>query len=233
MGIRINKVMGYGLDNLQGLSMESDQWDNTGIDERLARHPQDVFSEDNKGDYVMTRKSFFEFVKNSNFGDVTDRLLLTRLTPNSWNPQDSFKWECEGGDSAVLVIVEPTCPDWYRRDDNLDYVDYVNRYGDDDDMTPKVSRLSRGIYPYSGYSDIRTGRKVKLDTNLSLQDLADSSIPEDYREELTGIKTGQEILDFARPTVPFGIQMLCRWLGLFKEDTSVYVLRPLIYTYWS
>ena len=166
MGIRVNKVIGYGVKNLKP--------DDPRIDWDELRHPT---RRERRWDKSMS--SFFRWLKRKK---VQERLFELNLREHPgmdkgmerWlrsdvgflieNTKDQMKrhstsWlYIRGGPSAclihdgegrenVMVFLQPNHPDWHRHDDIMDYYEEHGRDGPSVRVTDLTKR--GGIYPYN------------------------------------------------------------------------------------
>jgi hypothetical protein len=249
MGIRVHKVLGYGLTNL--------------------------IKNDPRIDWVKYRKMYelewYEFFKwldspdniqrvrelcaNEKkdaslapylFGD-TDIGLLKRSFPDpprGWDPASCFQW-----DENVFNVIAPDSSSWYRHDDIIDYCEENEIHNTENRWMP----VSGGIFPYIGtmirfrgpkegvYQKIPKGIKgeilvdekgyVRLSTGLYNQLIGkwDSKIPPIATGEF--LKHLQE--DF-RPPIPNTIIALLLWAEVFTDlKVTLDELRPILMVYWA
>lgn len=259
MGIRIEKVLGYGIDDLR-LPYQLEK------DSRISLKKLNAFLD--QGDtstkeflaWCETHKSDIQKLYASEtirpqegFDDVSFALDLMKPSPKYrpklLNPSDCFSHSSEGGDPRVLVITPIEHPDWKRRDDVIDYYEAQNL---PDPLNPRVQKIPGGIYPYSGtiirvrppkdnYKDVTdqvTTDGGKCD-NLGPRALSAMSY-----EMLTGarsnrppIASGDALRHFQedwRAPLPVSVVALLLWSGACKDPARLISdLRPMIYTYWS
>lgn len=130
-----------------------------------------------------------------------------------WDPSNSIIFEPEFGLPSVLVLVPFFCyKEWHRYDDSIDYIEATNL----ESYAPKVTELTRGIYPYDYfYRDTRTGASISSN-NINHFDLVEK------------LKNGEII-----PRVPAEIRALASYLKLFNDPNQAELLKPLLYVYWS
>lgn len=230
MGIRIKKILGYGLTDI------------VKNDERFARQPNDAWEWIDEHDQEFV-PAYLTWVREQR--DETDRHPLEAIMLGSaqtdrkryrGNPTEMFTYNDEFGDPAVMCVTPACCPDWTRHDDMLDYCEHTIDH-QDDGAVPIVRPYPGSLYPWNDYVDVRTGRTVRdaFDIRRTGKYLRPRAHEEVCPEILT--RNGFTSFDDAEanlaPMIPSSVRFLCEWAGLFKEPKSVYLLRPLIYSYWS
>lgn len=229
MGIRIHKVMGYGLDDL---SPDGDA--------RLAGTPSGIMEAAAGADRAAFRrwlrgqaKAALEAGDEDRAFDVEETVSMLGLA-RRWRPADSFHWDGESGLPGVLVVVPPGFADWSRYDDGLDYAEFAARRGFDGGAVPEVLPIPGGIYPFTGaLCDARDGRPVRHLPWPTVERLSRDDANVEAIRKLTGMGSPQEVRDHLRPPVPAPVRHLCEWLGVFAEPGAVHRLKPLLYTWWS
>lgn len=220
MGIRIHKSLGYGLDDL----VEDDP--------RLARPFYEVFDE---LDRDRMEYEFISFARS--IADKHDELyvdLFKRDELEDRNPPlyYSVVQDSEFGSENVALFIPPGHKDWVRYDDIIDYYE-SEEFNPEDPMEPRVQLLDKPIWPYDGWShkgESLTNNAYKMfDLIRTLKrDNRESSDIEKILLEEYGMN-----YDEIRPTIPFILAALLKFVRLFKEDSTIYTLKPMIYTYWS
>lgn len=229
MGIRINKVIGYGLDDVvteNGVITDSrinpDSPLLTGIDEggddywAYLEKAAEAGDEDAEHDLLMWTA----------FGrDADTRWLVTH--------------QAECGLPNVLVVRPVGFPAWRRHDDPIDYQEEVLR---DDHPDPRVVRPLGGLHPFNGqHMDVRTGKRIE-GTMVNTWRRVVNSTSENEESRLAaldllarglGYADHAEAERFVAPFVPHEIRHVCAWGGLFTSEEVCLQLRPLIYTYWA
>lgn len=238
MGIRIKKMLGYGLTDLQCTDRGAI------IDHRI--------------NMDSTFVAYSDFSKRTNPTDYLDWLLdgnsvAEHGTMDTWLAK---RYEKEGslpdgfyndwyshivhgggdyGQDNVLCIRPLSARDWYRNDDIIDYTeaDFAKDWAGD------VRVLDTGIYPYTpDFMDAVTGEHIKWD-DLQLWTLAKNDESErpvermDELAQLAGYKDHNEALSRVVPNIPDTVRDMCIFGKLFTDDRYINDLRPMIYTYWS
>jgi hypothetical protein len=231
MGIRVHKILGYGLtDVLCG--------DFKIIDPRFTdRLQNDDFSE-------LTFGSFIEFLEGKKELDgpdseaawtyITVQSLFRDCKKPKWDTYDSFFHDPEYGLKNVFVVVPAEeSSRWYRHDDMIDYIE-------ESSMESRVKLIDRSLYPYESYMDARTGERVRNGSQII------STMR--YLEQLEGLEGVEQSMSYAKehgfsckedlfkilvPYVPHSVRYLCEWAGIFKDPKTALELRPMVYVYWA
>jgi hypothetical protein len=240
MGIRIHKMIGYGLTNVHYKKYKitdkrfSKQWleneDGQEFDreayvkwlkEKLAEYPEGY--EDRSFDY--NKKSAIQ---------MEIRFFQNDERAKRLDYYDTFVHQAEFGDPKVFCVV-PFCEvsQWKRYDDIIDYTEECSSYAEG--ACIKVRKLFGGIYPYIGtLMDSRDGRKIPQ-TGVTYSMLVDKKSPLDHDSiiKLTGFETIKEVRSYLKPYIPEPIQLLCEYSGIFSDPKVVFQLVPILYIYWS
>jgi hypothetical protein len=230
VGIRINKVIGYGLDDVVT--------ENGAIsDPRINPDSPLLTGIDEDGDDYWT---FLERIAEA--GDETaqhELLLMKMLTDREADTRWLVTHQAEYGLPNVLVVRPVGFPDWHRHDDPIDYQEEVLR---EDHPDPRAVRPLGGLYPFNGlHMDVRTGERIE-GTMVNTWRRAASSTSEDEENRLAvldllargfGYADHAEAERFVAPLVPHEVRHVCAWGKLFTSKEVCFQLRPLIYTYWA
>jgi len=256
MGIRIKKVLGYGLTDLKVDA------DNRIIDPRI--NPKSRLFSYEKSEVKETEK-YLKFLNErkelepDNFGIVMEIMALEQVISDKksfyYSPRSCVTHEDEGGLPEVLVITPfGSLSEWTRSDDNLDYYQDFSRRGDNF-SEPLVELIDMNLYPYDAYYlNANTGEKVNIDYVNVWRRLKDKHA-EDKALRLTdpNIEIKNEVTDeailalaqkmgFSDPEdlgknlaqqIPESLTYLNEWGKLFTDPKYLLDLRPMIYTYWN
>lgn len=242
MGIRVTKVLGYGLTDVK-----TRKWNIA--DGRINRKSPllDYDSDATLDDYLDWLKAEYP----------TDEKKMEHFSMDMWlfreRERDDFDWFKETGafdprslvhhgieymEKNVLLIRPLSCKNWRRYDDPIDYVEEAEKFKDDPNGTVNwYKEIPGGIFPFSGsFMNARTGERVQDGITL-YRVLTWEGWDKIYDLEDLAPKMGFEDGDDARanlvPIVPDGIRDLVKWGKLFTNDDVWKQLRPMIYTYWS
>lgn len=249
MGIRVHKVIGYGLTDVK---VEN----NKVVDERI--NPESPFLQSEKSRLDLEYQDYLKSLVNGDDKNIAfEAELELKDVHKNWYATDSFIHEIEYGLPNVLCFVPASCQDWKRYDDIIDYVEEVNNYSQDRlDNTARFKNLDRGIFPYDyGLMDSRTGHlyRKKEDTfvqNFSIMmkliknvhhgmKLMEDFAVEGFKERadksamLLGFKDRHEAEKYVAPSIPLCVRFLCEFGKFFQEEKTIFQLRPILYVYWS
>lgn len=262
MGIRINKVLGYGFKHCK---FDKDPRFNEWV-----FNDQDIWNEDKRTEFIyflkekqskflkekqskLSSDDFFDIAwdlawleKKECFadGDTLERLLLYDFI--KYNYYDMEKENPIG----PIIFTMPNYKSWNRYDDIIDYiecgidnrgaVDSVKFYLDD-------AGQSTGIYPHTSFVNRNTGKRVKFTpsdrrilTGILLElkkannpHLIHKNSPKEKSEfEKAGVENLIQWQRWVVPEVPSLIVNFCEFMDIFKNPLTVYRLRPMIYTFW-
>lgn len=242
MGIRVNKVLGYGITDL---ATENGRI----VDERFNLNSVYFDEANDKADAEeyedsLTVEAYMSFLHSKSVNNVMpsfsmDRVMLKEgiKRNQSYSVRDSFVFDCEGGSPEVFCLVPVHLQNkWRRVDDPIDYFELLSQglTGAEPNVTMLDDRS--GVYPYQGSVDKRTGDVLPLQKvqnwvraknvsggNEMLQffttDLGFSSVEE--ADENIVMQPSPDIVD------------LLEFSGLLSDLKYVYDFKPMIYTYWS
>lgn len=234
MGIRLHKVIGYGLTDV--VTKDGTVLDDPRID---ADSP---FVGGVRPDGHL---SYLDWLKSTPH-DEDDFGLLFEIqaleSGQDYGPEQyAVTWAPEYGMENVLVVRPLTERTWDRSDNPIDYAEH-NVTGLEPDN--RVHVLRGGLYPYDGlWMDSRTGEQIMgpdrpLHTWNTVRRAEDSGW-EDRPRILDHLAAQMGFTDHAEaercvvPLVPDSVRRLCEWGGLFTGPDVWLQLRPLLYVYWG
>lgn len=242
MGIRIHKILGYALADL---NVSEGSFDIT-EDERIDPNGFMSLSWEERKE-VYTSKRFHVEVElmcsNDDFFDSGYGLHLLRHQFKEGKiekyPFDNMCiWDPEFGLSNVLLFIPPSKAlnvgernSWYRYDDIIDYME------ENKEATPKIRFLNQPIYPYLRWMDLRDPPK-EIDTELvrlinHFKERGGMTMSWDALHDKYGFLHLEEAEENIAPIVPPELVHTLRYLHIFKDPETAYQLRPAIYTYWG
>lgn len=232
MGIRVKKVIGYGLTDVKTHKKHShriidERFDPEGYARRDYSDADESWEDVNARAYrEFLEKNYSKTELHSHSGPHLDLFTFQRVeTPRkgdyygwkvandekNWWPGAAFVHEGEFGLPNVCVVV-PYCwhEKWTRSDDTLDYHEEAATY----DQKNRVVELRCGIYPYiQDWADAKTHEPIKNKHPFEIREMAEEGL--------------------VVPRVPPVVRSMCRFLKIFKEEQTINELRPLLYVYWS
>jgi hypothetical protein len=224
MGIRIHKVIGYGMT---GIKMRNDRL----IDER--------FNQEKVGWDIVEAglTSFADFVQDlglvkilaHEFKLVNDLKMLNYVTSDYAKTGYAHKHlkdmrDCVNWHGKTLVFMPPEhVKSWYRYDNTMDYYDL----GCGTALRPTIKLLkTSGIYPYSDY--IPKPWKLNLIPSFNTMTYGEYQVLSSANSQFA-----QHVKDDWCINVPIIIRLMAAYLGLFKRPETIFELKPMIHTYWS
>lgn len=243
MGIRIHKVLGYGLTDVK---YDKKNWEFA--DERI--NPNSFLLDpyeykDRTGKDAPKTADYLNWIKDNtsdSHGWSLDSYLKTDkvdITDRKYVLDGCLHYQPEYGEDNVLVIRPVSCPDWERYDNIIDYVE--STYLHDPTEEPcinKVQEIDSGIYPWIGsYMDKRSGARLNdyvMDWIRAKNGgyMSDNPAGMDRLAQLVGFKDSVEAEWFVAPTIPTPIIDLCKFADLFTDDSVFLQMKPILYTYW-
>lgn len=242
MGIRINKVLGYGITDLETndgvivdkrFNLNNAYFDFEEDEDIVQVEPQKELSVDGYMSFLTEKIS-----SNKNYFSMDYVMLKQHLKKNEeFSILKSFVYdaESEGGENIFCLVPVSLQNEWIRTDDSIDYFEAV--IGEPADFSPKVKLLNdrSGIYPYQGSVDKRTGRILPLgDVQdwLRFKDSSDDSLINLFTNSL-GFSSVEEADDNITMKPNQDIVDLLEFSGLLSDMKHVYDFKPMIYTYWA
>lgn len=239
MGIRIHKVIGYGLTDLTIPHAEYD----LKLDERF--DPNGFFCHEyDDREHHFTMKEFYVQLEllcanDTDFNAMELHWLKHEIKDKKFTDFNNiFVWDAEFGESNVCVFISPTSRDqWYRYDDTIDYYDEGGEHSISTGVQNRVVVMDRPLYPYEGWIDLRTLPPKRADNIIThlRRIVRDSKVDLDLEKLLqkTGFDSIEELKDNIVPMIPNELIEVIRYLKVFKDPNTVYQLRPMIYVYWG
>lgn len=249
MGIRLQKLLGYGLADIQ-----LDE-NNTMIDPRI-----NLAAFSDYGAESIQRKSMVGYRKwilenepqtpldeeaELSYDDI--RYLSRSAADEDLAPQkatDFIHLLSEGQllpGSKGILLCQPylTSKEWTRSDDIFDFVENQKDNADTKDYTdaPKVKLLPYGIWPYDGqYVDVLTGKILTSRQwrviRTAKENKAENSFLTKVLDEL-GYESVEEAHQRVVPKVPAELHSLLNWANIFTNTGFIRNLKPMVVTFWQ
>jgi len=231
MGIRIHKILGWGLKYTKGYN-----------DPRLNKK---IFGGEGINEDIQISKSeILEYIDSKEKG--MSNLFEDELKRGSYGIYDFVRFgpECSKRPFVIFCLRDSN---WYRHDDTIDYYDA-------DPMQTKVklivddSNQVTGIYPYYGYINRLTGQPIPslypakrwTTTNTILGDIKKD--PENLSkankniDKLFGEYGVHSFVDWQRNiSVKLSpvIEAMIDLSGIFVDPKLKFRLKPMLVTYWD
>lgn len=230
MGMRINKMLGYGLTDV---ATEDYRITDPRINaDSFLLGPNVPPAED----YI----AFLERTADMNDSEVwLETGLLKGDTGADADSSDLCTWRCEYGLPNVLLLRPFGFAKWHRWASPIDVEEEAIR---GKGMDYRVERTISGLEPWSGlHMDVRTGGRIEGNT-VNLWRRVINGLSEDDTDRLPilnalaramGYADHAEAERYIAPYVPDEIRRICQWGELFTSPEVCFQLRPLLYTYWS
>lgn len=252
MGIRLHKVLGYGLIDVKPdkYNILDDPRFNPngyfGIDQELA--DEQDFTQEKYIEYLKEQKSIFEKACESDSDDdakdclfessmdlAIDQAFFNRLNQSgeTWHINECFAYQSEYGLPNVMCIVPPCYSKAHNRyADDIDY--YEERIKNPKEIN-YFNVLKHGIYPYEGfYFDKNTGKDIHADIRGYF--FIKESGRLERAEELAksyGFDSAEHLEASVKPVIPDPIKAICKFAKIFKDDKTIFDLIPILYVYWA
>lgn len=242
MGIRINKILGYGLIDIE---TKDDEISDIRINKDSFLLNYDVY-EDTFENVEDEGKSFQDHLaalpkeeREEIYWGYSDKDIKKFLKKHHGFDK-LVAYDNEGGLENVLCTAPMDMVDECVRNDDL--IDYTESSLGDSQGEPEVKEIVNGFYPWSGmFTDTRTGKMAKVPPGFSRSRraiLEGTSEDGDYRildllVKHMDYKDGAEALSYLVPYVPPGHVQFLKWANIFTDDKYIYDLRPILYTYWA
>jgi len=226
MGIRINKVLGWGFkycDFERDPRFRKEFWDSRNLYDRDIK--TELINEANR---LGEELNYFErdWFNKKEYISIGDFLFFGH-------------YEREIPKPTALVFSSEYYKEWYRHDNCLDYYETPS-------MNEKVKFIrdqanqSCCVYPYYGFVNRKTGERFKVEQSdrWSLTEWY-LKMGKDQRlkfEQKVFKKKGVSFIEWQRdivPQIPLLLRCFLKIAKPFKDDIIMYRLRPMISTYWS
>lgn len=237
MGIRVNKVLGYGLTDVREHDDSRVNWDSVLLS----------YDRASGEDYLRWLYGKRSKVKQSSWYPFSLDFAMLREDPKlrQKNLYDAVVYDPEYGLNNVLVLRPLSCGDWHREDDSIDYM--TETFLLDASAESRVETFTAGIHPFNGvYMDARTGERLDQKATTwvrirsSLEESGEDLGPAERLEALDGVtrdlttfQSWAEASEHIAPYVPEEVQDIAEFGSLFTGPLVWTQLRPLLYTYWA
>lgn len=221
MGIRIHKMLGYGLYDLEAdIDHITDKRINIEKFEKIC---------EKLPDFHFFMRSFKKIKKPE------ERLFTSNIEEKYFS--NTIIYDPEYGFPNVMCFIPPDKTNsWFRYDCMIDHYDCL------DQQEPTYFKLlNHGIHPYDlDKYNLLTGEKLTskqyLESRRKLK-FTNNSLPlSSVSCELFNLPEYSNLGDL-RKIIGFEIPELLRhylkWVGIFNDEKTIDTLKPMIYVYWS
>ena len=247
MGLKINKILGYGLIDLEtkGYEITDTRVNPEGFMGANYQHREERWS-------VSGFLEFWEKEISSVDLPITDFHLTKMAFDQKGKKPDELHYSVihrtEYGDSKVLCVVPPSCRDrWHRHDDIIDYTEDTEVY----EQQNRLITLPWGIWPWIGsFMDLNGEQYVGKNASIAMEFWRNEAWlrrnnrsrgkkaqmrkkAASYFAEALGFPSRDEAQQGVRPKIPEEVQVLCRYLNLFSNDKTIFQMWPMFYVFWS
>lgn len=249
MGIRIKKVLGYGLETTEKelsaivntdvfrkrLSFTTSDY-NTFLEGKYSK-PNDETSVEEEMAYYLSDLCLGSWEEHK----YTAYDLITVVT----RPAEG-KTETGSDDDIVSLLITPplTYEKWNHHDDPIDYYEESLKYRNSEfQLETTMQFMDHSLFPFEGsYLNHATGETVKSEmvnlTRRYIHVTKDESTPEEdkaLRLLLAGLKVSsvEEFQTLIHPAPPVSVLDIAEWTGLFHDSTVAQKLRPALLKYWD
>lgn len=247
MGIRVHKMVGYGLDDLRyratqhGVEMIDDRVDWKAFRERYYNtesSPEQFIQWMRENEGMLREWNGREYPGLADPPGIEIDIRLLELGFREAGSRPTEVWSCvehnaEYGLPNVLVLIPlGSYRQWFRFDDTLDYEEETRFH----DSQSRVRRLPGcGIFPYnSNLIRFRGADKEKTVPSIPPSEYAqlvgtwDPKLP-----PLASGETLEHLKNDFRPKIPLEVIALALWSGIFRDPRSILDdLRPMLYVCW-
>lgn len=257
----INKVMGYGLGDIQydpETHLINDPRINTevlsAIQNRDEKYSDTAFSEflSERVDNLKAEDLFHQYSADILMAHFASK-VITEDKQKGFKIADGVIYDAESADPHTLILVPySNHKEWIRRHDAIDYAEHslLPYESNESRYNPIVRQLSDPLYPYDIFMDTFTGRTLTNEQHVAVKQyrqlelvLLRPEFNEDMKvhahdkmkEEVVkaGFRTISEFKKYCAPVIPDEIEDFLEMSGLFNYSRVVYQLRPMIMTYWG
>ncbi len=242
MGIRIHKVLGYGLIDIKTTgkykeTLADDRFNPNGYFAASIYDREETFTDVGFDSYLEANKEHPDDIMNDLY--ILRHLreqetLQPRGRPLCAGISNRIIYDTEGGLPNVMVFQPPVFGnDWSRYDDIIDY--YDPQQSEDGGCATGYTLIDRAIYPFESFWDTRETPPKMLTGNdwHWYIDAKNSPRMVDSALKKLGFKTEEEMRRCIAPVVPKEVIALLKYCKVFTNDETITELRPMIYWYWS
>lgn len=229
MGIRIHKVIGWGLKDVKCKKSEiSDPRFS-----KLSPIAGDYEERENK----FTKDNYLKWLSKKKVDKCDKFDLEMEIGWIKKEENDNFTGCFIHGTEYLMPNVFCCIPllnykSWRRFDDTIDYYEKRN-------CKNSVKMLNTPIYPYLRYCDNRDGRIIDYQfavefarrVNSRRKDISDVYL--DSIANSCGFDNHQDAQKYISPVVPNCMKFMVEFSEVFTDNSTIFQLKPMIYTYWS
>lgn len=242
MGIRINKVLGYGLTDVETTGKYNEilndfRFNPKGYFALHAEDQEEKFTDHGFDAYLDAHKEHPDDIVNDL--SVLRHLREREQDENTHNYRTGIRhrliYDSEFGMPNVMVFQPPVFgSDWSRYDDIIDYYD-PQQQAEGGGCGIGYTMVNRALYPFESFCDYREHPPKLLRGNEwhSYIDAKNSPQMVEYALNDFGFESEEEMHQYIHPMIPKELIALLKYCKVFAKDEYIFQLRPMIYWYWS
>lgn len=231
MGLRLNKVLGYGINNAADHLVHN-------YKDRI-----DIFQNNTTYGHIK------EWIKSSDnkYGeDASDVYFYWDIAGKATQRYfDFYNWvsyPCENNSLNTLVFTTSD-KEWRRYDNSMDYIEYYKQFGRTTVDDLNIITLNSNIYPFKKMINLNTQQLVSptdISTMLSwfntqsyVLGLKSKGTTKDILAK-HGIASYRDFKRNIKPLLPNIHRYIINFSGIFKDpQRTLLELNPMIHTYWD
>ncbi len=230
MGIRVRKVLGYGLTDVKCKK-------NKIVDLRFNQNGF-LCVDCEEREERWTLKKYIEWLENKapakdDYNRKMNLVYAEEALKSKRDFYDVLIHETEYGNPKIFCAIPfSKYKNWRRYDDDIDYIE--ESYLRKNKQINWAKKINGCPYPYIDFWDNRTGRSVDAGLAcLIYRSINSKRYPDHDIAEKLGFETRQECLDHLRPAPPYELITILEYCEIFSSPEVIYQIEPLIYTYWT
>jgi hypothetical protein len=242
MGIRIHKMLGYGLTDVE---TKDGEISDIRINKNSFLLDDDVYEDtfDSRDDEIKSFQDYLAALPDEERAEIiwgySDK-DIKKFVKKYYGFNTLVAYDDEGGLDNVLCTAPMDMVSECVRNDDL--IDYTESALNDSHGEPDVKEIINGFYPWSGsFTDTRTGKMARVPPGFSRSRkaiLEGTNDDNDYKildllVKHLGYKDGAEALSYLVPYIPPGHVHFLKWANIFTDEKYIQDLRPILYTYWA
>ena len=253
MGIRVHKLLGYGLDdvscNKKKFRINDSRFSKKFLD-KLYDEDEELYEDGILKKYLNWLKKKEKQTPKDDFQLKIAILLEIKFIEEELKKEKTdicigynICNEIEFGLPNVFCLIPLLSKKtWYRYDNIIDWTEETTHHN----QKNRLEIYDNGIYPHNGlYYNWKTKEKALLGGESDLGGLlALWKRGDTYKIDWTTEKAKGLLNDYGFDSledleknitvaVPEEIQLLCEFLKMFKDPETVHTLKPMLYVYWA
>lgn len=243
MGIRVNKIIGYGLDDVKVEKYKIiDPRINPDFDrgesfyDKLEKFPDWIIEFHEKMAYMLHATCKVD-IKRARW-DLTmlANSLKRHKEEGRYTYGTGFIHQVEFGMPEVMMFVPvDNMGSWARHDDTVDWIEETHFHNQENRVVNLFKETgSCGIYPYTGMivNPFKENKMAK-----SRLDGQEYNVLAGRWAKGVSPTVSQETLEHLQkdwlPVIPSSVLAMCMYLNVFKHPKYIFDLRPMFYVYWA